>query len=241
MIIDFRAKFGLEGLHLGVLFWSEWRHGEMNHKICSKCLDKKHIDDFHKDKRKSDGRKSQCKSCKKKQDTEYRLSNKELVAERKKKYYNNNKKHIKEKFKNYYLENQERIKGMSSKYAKENRKKINKWFRNYNKKRLSEDVTYRLAKNLRSRINNIIRGRLKSGSALRDLGCSVEFLIKHLESQFEPGMSWDNYGQWHIDHIKPLASFNLEIREEFLEACHYTNLQPLWAEDNLKKGARPLK
>ena len=78
------------------------------------------------------------------------------------------------------------------------------------------------------------------GSAVRDLGCSVEELKRHLEKQFQPKMNWENYGLygWHIDHIKPLVNFDLTNREQFLEACHYTNLQPLWAEDNLSKGAK---
>lgn len=55
---------------------------------------------------------------------------------------------------------------------------------------------------------------------------------------FEPKMTWDNYGKWHVDHIIPLVRFNLQDRNEFLQACHYTNLQPMWATENLKKGAR---
>ncbi len=78
----------------------------------------------------------------------------------------------------------------------------------------------------------------KVGSAVRDLGCSVDKLKKHLESRFRFGMTWENYGMWHIDHIRPLASFDLTDRVQFLQACHYTNLQPLWAPENLGKGAR---
>jgi transcription termination factor Rho len=62
-------------------------------------------------------------------------------------------------------------------------------------------------------------------------------LVPYLESKFEHGMSWDNYGEWHIDHIVPISIFNLENPEELQKACHYTNLQPLWAEDNLRKGS----
>jgi hypothetical protein len=87
-----------------------------------------------------------------------------------------------------------------------------------------------------------IKNGQKAGSAVDDLGCSIEFLRAYLEAHFNPGMTWDNWGQgpgkWHIDHIVPLAWFDLTNREQFLSACHYTNLQPLWSEENLSKGAR---
>ena len=91
---------------------------------------------------------------------------------------------------------------------------------------------------LRSRLNSAIKRDQKSGSAVKDLGCTIEELKLYLESQFEDNMSWDNHGEWHIDHIKPLASFDLTNEEELKKACNYTNLQPLWAKDNLKKGAK---
>jgi hypothetical protein len=80
----------------------------------------------------------------------------------------------------------------------------------------------------------------KRGSAVRDLGCTMPELVRHLEGQFLPGMSWDNYGfkGWHIDHIRPLGTFDLEDREQFLKAVHYTNLRPLWAFENLSRGKK---
>lgn len=103
-----------------------------------------------------------------------------------------------------------------------------------------KDSNNRLADNLRSRLRKAIKNDQKVGSAISDLGCSIEELKKHLEDQFAEGMTWDNYGLkgWHIDHIKPLAKYNLSNPEEFKEACNYKNLQPLWAKDNLKKGAK---
>ncbi len=83
-----------------------------------------------------------------------------------------------------------------------------------------------------------IKHEHKAGSAIRDLGCTISQLRAWLELFFTEGMTWDNYGQWHIDHKRPLASFNLTDREQLLDACHFTNLQPLWAADNLSKGAR---
>jgi hypothetical protein len=91
---------------------------------------------------------------------------------------------------------------------------------------------------LRNRIRNALKGNYKSGSAIKDLGCSIEYLKNYLESKFQEGMSWENWAHdgWHIDHIKPLASFDLSDRIQFLQACNYTNLQPLWAKDNIAKS-----
>lgn len=85
-----------------------------------------------------------------------------------------------------------------------------------------------------------MRGKIKNGSAVKDLGCSVSHFMSYLESLFKSGMSWANYGfgegKWNIDHIKPISSFKLQNREEFLKACHYTNLQPLWHIENIRKS-----
>lgn len=92
--------------------------------------------------------------------------------------------------------------------------------------------------NLRSRLVQALKGIAKSTTTLNLLGCSIEELRTHLEKQFSEGMSWDNYGRngWHVDHIKPLSSFDLLESEQQFKACHYSNLQPLWAEDNLRKS-----
>jgi len=105
--------------------------------------------------------------------------------------------------------------------------------------RLNNDINFRLADTLRSRLKHALKGNFKSGSAVGDLGCSIEQLKKHIESKFKTGMTWDNWTRngWHIDHIIPLSRFNLSNKEELLKACHYTNLQPLWAKDNLSKGS----
>ena len=70
------------------------------------------------------------------------------------------------------------------------------------------------------------------------LGCDFVFIKNYLESKFIDGMSWDNYGKWHVDHIIPLSSAKTE--EDVYKLCHYTNLQPLWCEENLKKGTKIL-
>jgi len=94
--------------------------------------------------------------------------------------------------------------------------------------------------NLRTRVCYAIKnkGYTRKSSIKNILGCEWEVLKEHLEKQFKDGMTWNNYGEWHIDHIKPLSSFDLTRRKDFIKACHYTNLQPLWAKDNLSKGAK---
>lgn len=107
--------------------------------------------------------------------------------------------------------------------------------RDYERVRKQNDLNHRISCNLRTRLWHAVKNDWKSGSAVGDLGCSIEELKKHLEFQFKEGMSWDNYGEWHIDHIKPLANYDLTDRKILLELCNYKNLQPLWSEENLSK------
>jgi len=102
------------------------------------------------------------------------------------------------------------------------------------------DPLFKLSKNLRTRIYYAVKskGWIKKSSTPEILGCDYETVRKHLENQFIDGMCWKNHGRWHIDHIKPLAK--AETQEELYKLCHYTNLQPLWAADNLSKGAKEL-
>lgn len=99
----------------------------------------------------------------------------------------------------------------------------------------------KLATRLRVRLCNAVRRVSRAGSAVRDLGASIPEFRTYMESRFQPGMSWDNWGKgpgkWEIDHVMPLARFDLSKREDVLAACHYTNLQPLWGAENASKGA----
>ena len=90
---------------------------------------------------------------------------------------------------------------------------------------------------MRSGLHRGIKRNQKAGSAVSDLGCSIPEFKIYIESLFQKGMTWDNWSThgWHLDHIIPLSSFDLTDREQFLIACNYKNLQPLWAKDNLKK------
>ena len=117
-----------------------------------------------------------------------------------------------------------------------------KRYRIYRKDREQRDPQFKLQRILRVRLNNAVTNEAKSGSAVRDLGCTIDFLKTYIETLFLPGMTWENHGRgpnkWHIDHIVPLCQFNLRNRIELRKACYYTNLQPLWEPDNLKKARR---
>jgi hypothetical protein len=100
------------------------------------------------------------------------------------------------------------------------------------------DVEFRLLQRIRNRISAVLKGRAKDSSTLCLIGCTLPELRAHIEKQFTAGMSWANYGKWHVDHIRPCASFNFSDPTASLQCFHYTNLQPMWREDNAKKNSR---
>ena len=115
--------------------------------------------------------------------------------------------------------------------------------RRYENNRRKTDLNFRIACALRGRLRSAILQGIKTGSAVRDLGCTIPELKLHLEKQFQPGMTWKNWGckGWHIHHIKPLILFDLTDPEQLKQAVHYTNLQPLWARDNQSRDSRTRK
>jgi len=165
---------------------------------------------------------------------EYYQNHKEERLLYAKEYRENHKEKGKKYNKNWRTEHKQEIKTKGAKYYQNNKEKINEYILN----KLKTNINFKLAHNLRNRGRQAIKGNYKSGSFVKDLGCSIPELKTYLESKFQKGMTWENWklDGWHIDHIIPLDSFDLTNREEFLKACHYTNLQPLWAEDNFKKG-----
>lgn len=201
-------------------------------KKCTKCKLQKNLEFFDKDKSRPNGYSYTCKQCK----SEYTKTEKHKSNQ--KKCYIKNKENVLKKAKIYYQNNCEKIKDKNNEYYNLNKEIIKERRKKYNYK----ITTNLLLRNiLRSRIGKVITGEAKgNSSAVRDLGCSIDDFKKYLESKFQPGMSWENRGKygWHIDHIIPLGTFNLTVREEFLKACHYTNLQPLWARDNLRKAKK---
>jgi hypothetical protein len=164
-------------------------------------------------------------------------------------YYQANKERLKSKSSFWYKNNKDKRQAWDSKnkskkikqvrsWQIKNKNKVTDYRKTYQKQRYSSDVQFRLSVILRNRLKQAIKNNFKIGSAIKNLGCSIEQLKSYLESKFLLGMSWDNYGVhgWHIDHIKPLSAFDLSDKKQMLEACHYTNLQPLWAKDNLSKN-----
>lgn len=133
----------------------------------------------------------------------------------------------------YYRTHKSQIRDRKRKWQQQNMARICR----HQTERKQTDLQYRLTCNLRARLNRALRGNYKGGSAIRDLGCSVEKFMEHIASLFKYGMSWENYGEWHLDHVKPLVLFDLSNRSEFLKASHFTNYQPLWAWANWSKNS----
>lgn len=106
------------------------------------------------------------------------------------------------------------------------------------RRRYASDPSFRLLINCRRRVYRALRGKLKSAKTLELIGCTVAQLRLWLVQQFSPGMTFENYGKWHVDHIRPCASFDLNDPTQQKECFHYTNLQPLWAADHFRKSAK---
>lgn len=162
--------------------------------------------------------------------------NKNLTSLYDKNYYKKHRKRILKRCKKYYIENKEKCKKRELIYRKSHKEEIAERKRIYKNKRSKNDINFKLSGNLRTRIYIALKRNLKSQITFNLLGCSIKQLKSHLESKFTPGMSWKNYGKWHIDHIRPCISFNLSIPSEQRKCFHYTNLQLLWSEDNERKG-----
>ena len=167
----------------------------------------------------------------------------EKNKERRKQYDEENKERISERAKQWREKNKERISEREKQYRKENKERLKQW-RDENREYLNErkkqrkitDPLYKLKCNLRSRTAKAFRYQSyrKTSKTAEMLGVPYEIAFAHIERQFTKGMTWENQGEWHIDHIIPLAS--AETESELIQLCHYTNLQPLWAFDNISKS-----
>lgn len=147
-----------------------------------------------------------------------------------------------EKIRNHYLEayakNPLRFYVNAKRWKDAHKDRVNEISREYQRKRRREDPAFRLRLNLGRRISRAIEHGMKAGKTLELLGCSVLDLKRHLESLFKDGMTWENYGKWHVDHIRPCVSFNLADPEQQKKCFNWKNLQPLWATENYRKSGK---
>ena len=192
-----------------------------------------------------------CKECRK----NYYKENKNVIIYKTKKYYNENKDKAKECRKEYYKKNKDKVIEINNNWKYKNKDKVNKYKKTYRdkdqskskrneyiKKRKLIDSLFKLSINVRILIKDSFkRGQnnfIKSNKTEEILGFSIQEFIDYISSKFTEGMTLENHGEWHLDHIIPLAIAKTE--EEIIKLNHYTNFQPLWAIDNLKKGAKIL-
>ena len=181
---------------------------------------------------------------------EYYKKNREKLIAKTRRYVENNSEHYKEYRKKryadgkdtynqeyhreYYQKNKEKKLKYRKEYYENNKDKCLENSHNWKIKKLKTDPVFKLIENQRNRIGRLLKN-CKSDKTLKLIGCTIDELKNWLESQFTEGMSWDNYGEWHVDHIYPVSGFNLEQPYEQKIAFNWFNLQPLWAKDNLIK------
>lgn len=211
-------------------------------KECKKCASRLHKDHYIKNSEKI-----------KKRVSYYKQQNPEKIKERVKKYYEKNKEELYAISRKYKEEHKKETREYLISYKKKNREKILEHKRNfyqrhkeeilksnaaYRNERIKQDVSLKLRTYQRARIWRVLRTNncISKKLTMELVGCTKDELKSYLESLFITGMTWDNYGKWHIDHIIPCAAFDLSDPEQQKECFHYTNMQPLWARDNLMKS-----
>jgi len=177
---------------------------------------------------------------KKERDRLYYFKNKKEILEKNKVWREQNKEQLKISAHNKYLENKEEILEKNKEWPKLNKERYLKNDREYRKRVRKERIDIRLIESVRTRTGKAFKSKKinKNNHTLELLGCSQQYYKKYITDKLKPGMTTDNYGLWHIDHIIPLSSFDLTKKDEQLKAFHYQNTQPLWAKENLSKGAK---
>ena len=214
-----------------------------NHKIkhCNKCSKDKPICEFSKDSHKKDGLRTVCGECTREQQSRYR-KNPEVIEKlklhRSTVEYKNRQKFLNqtEKYKEAQRVRDQRDFVKKRKALNLKTKKSLEQIQKRKKERYYSDPIYRLKAIIRASTLNSFKSIKvnKLCKTSKIIGCSYEKLKQHIENQFTEGMSWDLFGKIHIDHIKPLSTAKTE--KDLIKLAHYTNLQPLWAEDNIKKS-----
>lgn len=195
-----------------------------NTKKCTKCQEEKSLDGFWNKKTASDGKRSKCIQCEKEESNRYHAENKEILREKAKIASIKNKEKKSKYFKQWWEENKhKRIKKATQ----------------YKKERYHTDELFKLSQLVRGYCKRITKA-VKDDTNMRSidhLGCTLEEFKAHIESQWQDGMTWDNHAHdgWHIDHIVPLDWY-IKNSDDPWQANHFTNLQPLWAKENLSKN-----
>jgi len=161
-----------------------------------------------------------------------------------KKWRDSNKEYLSNKSKTWYEQNREHRKQYLKEYREKNIDSIRKTKRDYERNRKASDPLYKLISNFRTAIYQVLKeSNVEKNRHYFDiLQYTPEELIIHLESQFKDTMSWDNYGEWHVDHKLPITSFNIEEMgdKEFMKCWELENLQPMWGDENIRKSNKIL-
>jgi len=206
-------------------------------KICTKCKIEKSIEEFNYRKDTNNYR-TQCKQCIKENNKLYFIKNKVKIKELNKLWRKNNPEKSKEIYSRYRKTEKRRL--VANKWARKNKDKQLKYFRD----KYNSDIQFNIAIKFRRRIGMAIKSQFteKSKSTIKLLGCNYKEFVDYFKLKFTEGMTWEHFmsGKIHIDHIKPCSKFDLSKEDQQKECFNYKNLQPLWAEDNLKKGNKLL-
>jgi transketolase len=219
----------------------------METKICSKCKEEKDVCEFGNRSNSKDGKSSNCKKCHNLRSADYQKRNYKECLERQGRWRSKNRERVYDRYKKYKEKNPEKIKELRERFYTNNPHKRKEYRENYKprkheqrKERRESDPIFTLINNVRSRLYKYLTKLdiTKKNKTFDIVGCNPLQLKEHLEKQFVDGMTWENKGDWHIDHIIPLSSAKTE--DELYKLCHYTNLQPLWAIENIKKGKKIL-
>ena len=204
-----------------------------DNKKCYKCQQNKPFSEFNKCIKGTFGLHGHCRQCQKDTRRDWYLKHRQEQIKDAKEWSQSEVGKLSRRIK---WETQKHILG--PKQNERRRKEEAKIKARIQRKKWMQIPQNRIAQNLRKRIQNALKNVPKIISTEQITGCSFGQLKTYLESLFLPNMSWDNYGQWHVDHIKPCASFDLTLPDEQIRCFHYSNLQPLWAKDNLSKGSK---
>jgi hypothetical protein len=213
--------------------WMEdgFKHGTNGYLLGCRCdVCKKAESDAKKRRRLKNG--DHIRECER---NRLRLHAKEHRA-RVRKYQEKNPEKQKKNARLYTLRHPDRIKDGKKRYYKENADKIRAFHRKYQREQYCVNLDYRIGKNLRSRLHGAVTRDTKSAHTIELLGCTVLELKEKLSKMFAEGMSWDNYGEWNIDHVIPCAAFDLTNPKHQRACFNWKNLQPLWVRDNRRKN-----